>query len=97
MTMQAKLLIANLSVNCTDAHLRAWIESCGFNVADLTVIRDSVSGTSPSFAQVDLENVASMDEAARALNGQSLLGRTVTVKLIRPIEIRKSAFAGGVR
>jgi hypothetical protein len=44
------------------------------------MIRDAVSGTSPSFARVELMDTTKLSEAARSLNGRDLLGRSVHVK-----------------
>ena len=47
-----KLLFSNVPVDCQDEYLRLWVEARGYRVSTLTLIRDSVSGTSPSSAYV---------------------------------------------
>jgi hypothetical protein len=80
MTIRTKLLIANVPVDCQDSYLRNWIEARGYRIFNLKVIRDAVSGTSPSFAHVELMDKTKLGEAARSLNGRDLLGRTVNVQ-----------------
>ena len=75
----AKLLFSNVPVECHDDYLRHWIEARGYRVLSLRVIRDQVSGTSPSFACVQLMNSGKVDEAVRSLDGQELVGRKVQV------------------
>jgi len=45
----------------------------------LRLVRDYVSGTSPSFAYVQLMNPEKIEEAARALNGQTIGERKIQV------------------
>lgn len=77
-----KLLFSNVPADCHDDYLWAWVEARGYRVSSLRLIRDQVSGTSPSFAHVQLMNAGKIDEAERALNGQDLRGRRVQVARI---------------
>jgi hypothetical protein len=79
MTKRTKLLIANVPVECQDGYLRSWIEARGYRIFNVKMIRDAVSGTSPSFAHVELMDVTKLSEAVRSLNGRDLLGRSVAV------------------
>ena len=94
-TTRMKLLISNVAVDCQDSDLKAWIETRGYEVVELRMIRDAVSGTSPSFAQVELANPAGLDDAVHALNGRILMGRTIHVRPVVPR--RAAAAAGGYR
>jgi hypothetical protein len=60
-------------------NLWAWVEARGYRVSNLKLIRDHVSGTSPSFAHVQLMNAGKIEEAERSLNGQDLQGRKIQV------------------
>lgn len=79
-----KLLFSNVPPDCHDDYLWAWVEARGYRVSSLRLIRDQVSGTSPSFAHVQLMNAGKIDEAERALNGQDLGGRRVQVARFLP-------------
>jgi hypothetical protein len=83
--MPTSLLFSNVPFDCTDAELRQWIEDRCFAVVNVALIRDIVSGTSPSFAYVDLAE-KDMDKAERILNGQSLKGRTLRVRRVVPMQ-----------
>jgi hypothetical protein len=78
-----KLLFSNIPVDCVADYLWHWIEARGYRVSSLKLIRDQVSGTSPSFAQVQLMNAGKTEEAVRFLNGQDLRGRKIQVGCIK--------------
>jgi hypothetical protein len=78
-----KLLFSNIPFDCVDDYLWHWIEARGYRVSSLKLIRDQVSGTSPSFAQVQLMNAGKIEEAVRFLNGQDLRGRKIQVGCIK--------------
>ena len=73
------LLFANIPHSAKDDDLRSWIESRGFKVNGLRMIRDAVSNSSPSFARVDVTPAVD-DTAVRALNQQSFDGRRIYVR-----------------
>jgi RNA recognition motif-containing protein len=79
------LLLSNVPPNCRDEYLRRWIEARGYRVSSLRVVKDITSGTSPSFAYVQLMNSSKLDEAVRALNGQTLEGRTIQAARVTPV------------
>ena len=72
------LLFANIPHTCEDHDLRRWIEDRGFTVNTLRLIRDVVSHSSPSFAQVQLGKSA--EPAVLALDQQPLDGRRLFVR-----------------
>ena len=74
-----RLLFSNVPVDCRDESLRLWVEARGYRVSSLRLIRDLVSGSSPSFAHVQLMNSGNVEEAVRALDGQQLGGGKVHV------------------
>jgi hypothetical protein len=80
--MERTLLICNVPVNWQETDLRNWIERSGYAVNEVRIIRDLVSGTSPSFAHVYLANAVAVDDARRALDGHTLAGRSVRVLAI---------------
>jgi hypothetical protein len=73
------LLFANIPHHCNDQELRTWIEAKGIEVSGLTLIRDVVSGSSPSFARVHVSN-SSVDGAAEVLNQQPFGNRRIYVR-----------------
>jgi RNA recognition motif-containing protein len=77
-----RLLFSNVPVDCRDEYLRLWVEARGYRVSSLRLIRDQVSGTSPSFAHVQLTDCGKIEEAVRSLDGQELGGRKVQVVCI---------------
>jgi RNA recognition motif-containing protein len=75
-----RLFISNIPCDCADAELRRWIESQGFPVASVRVVRDLVAGVSPAFGYVSLHSGAASADAVRVLDGQDLHGRKLRVR-----------------
>jgi len=46
------------------------------------IVRDLVSGTSPSFAHVQLMDSAKLDEAERTLDGDQMRGKAIRVRRV---------------
>ena len=88
-----QLLVANVPAECPDEFLKDWIEARGYKTFGVRLIRDAVSGTSPSFAYVQLMDSSRLEEAARALNGQRLWTHTIHVRPVVPLQ---SVFRGGI-
>lgn len=80
-----KLLVSNVPPNCSDDFLAHWIEARGYRTFGVRLIRDVVSGTSPSFAYVQLMDSSRLEEAVRALNAQRLWTSTIEVRLVTPM------------
>jgi RNA recognition motif-containing protein len=80
--MPTRLLISNVPFDCTDQLLKQWIEECGYRTLSVKLICDVVSGTSPSFAHVQLVDAAKLNEAERTLDGQTFRGRTLQVSRV---------------
>src|SRR5689334_15365607 len=85
MDKRTKLLISNIPANCTESFLLSWIEARGYRVFKVNFIRDVISGTSPSFAYVQLMDESRLDEAARALDGQNLSDHILKVSRVIPL------------
>ena len=73
------LLIANIPHSLNNEDLRHWIEDRGLSVNGIKLIRDVVSGSSPSFARVQLNSKID-DGAVETLNQQSLGNRRLFVR-----------------
>ena len=73
------LLFANIPHSFKDHDLRSWIEERGFEVNDLILIRDVVSGSSPSFARVQVSRPVD-DAGLRSLDQQPLGDRRIYVR-----------------
>ena len=74
-----RLLFANVPHDYNHEDLRTWIEDRGLSVDGIKMIRDAVSGSSPSFARVKL-NTAVDDGTIDSLNQQTLGNRRVFVR-----------------
>jgi RNA recognition motif-containing protein len=74
-----RLLLSNVPAECSGKDLTQWLEGLGYPVHSINLIRDKISGSSPSFAHVELSDRRYLGEAIRALNGRPLRGRRVSV------------------
>ena len=85
MDKRTKLLISNIPASCAESLLLSWVEARGYRVFKVNLIRDTISGTSPSFAYVQLMDESRLDEAARTLDGQSVSDHTLRVNRVVPL------------
>ena len=83
------LFMVNVPHNCSDEELTDWVESSGIQVQRVRVIRDLVSGASPSFAYVDITERMPVADAVQKLNGHNIRERVVMVSEAR----RRRTFA----
>ena len=77
------LFMVNVPHNCSDDELTAWVQSSGIEVTRVRVIRDLVSGASPSFAYVDIEERVAVADAVEMLNGHNIRERVIVVSEAR--------------
>jgi RNA recognition motif-containing protein len=77
----SQLFLSNVPWNCKEAEVQQWIETRGFRVDAVHVIRDLVANASPAFAYVTLSENSQNDKAIKVLNGQKLKDRIVKVKV----------------
>src|SRR5262249_22078884 len=67
-----RLYVGNLPHQTTEHELQMWVESHGFKVETVQVIKDLDTGASRGFAFVELPEVLDAQEAVIALNGQEM-------------------------
>ena len=77
------LFMVNVPHNCSDEELTQWVRSSGIEVQHVRVIRDLVSGVSPSFAYVDITEKMPIEDAVQKLNGHNIRERVVMVSEAR--------------
>jgi RNA recognition motif-containing protein len=77
------LFMVNVPHNCSDDELTEWIQSSGIEVERVRLIRDLVSGASPSFAYVDITEKVPVADAVLKLNGHNIRERVVMVSEAR--------------
>jgi RNA recognition motif-containing protein len=94
----ARLYIGNVPHATAEQELQTWIESHGFKVETVQIIKDLDTGASRGFAFAELPEVLDAQEAVTALNGQKLEGHNLRVSEARPLPFRtESRPAGGTR
>ncbi len=95
----ARLYIGNLPHQTAEHELQAWIESHGFKVESVQVIKDLDTGASRGFGFAELPEVLNAQEAVSALHGQKMEGNDLRVSEARPLPFRSSEGrqAGGTR
>lgn len=94
----ARLYLGNLPHLTTEHELQDWIESHGFKVDTVQVIKDLDTGTSRGFAFAELPEVVNAEEAVTALNGEKLEGHNLRVSEARPLQFKtEGRQVGGTR
>jgi RNA recognition motif-containing protein len=94
----ARLYIGNLPHVTAEHELQAWIESHGFKVESVQVIKDLETGASRGFAFVELPEVIDAKEAVSVLDSQKMEGQILRVSEARPLPFRTDGRqAGGTR
>ena len=91
-----KLFVGNLSFDTTEAELEELFAPFG-TVADAKVISDQNTGRSRGFGFVTLKNAAEGQAAIKALSGENVGGRSLTVNEARPREERPNRSYSGSR
>src|SRR4051812_47863414 len=76
----SKLFMSNIPCDCHEVELRQWVESHGFKVESIRVIQDSVTGASPAFGYISLNEGRQKADPVQTLNGQKLRGQVLQVK-----------------
>ncbi len=88
---ERKLFVAGLGEEITEVELREAIVSTGAEIAELSVPRDRATGVPRGFAFVTLRTAEQAEATLRALDGQVMGGKPVSV---RPFRSERSASAG---
>jgi hypothetical protein len=82
MSHPGRLFLSNIPRRCSEEYLMKWIEARSYRVFKVSLVRDVISGTSSSFAYVQLMNESKLAEAARVLNGQNIDQQTISVETV---------------
>jgi RNA recognition motif-containing protein len=77
------LFMVNVPYNCSDDELTQWVQSSGVQVERVRLVRDLVSGASPSFAYVDITEQIPVADAVEKLNGHNIRERVIMVSEAR--------------
>ena len=77
----ARLFVGNLAFSTDEKGLRQLIKEAGFDIADLSLVRDRDTGQSRGFAFVELERPEDAPRAIQTLDGEMLDGRRLRVNL----------------
>ena len=75
-----RLFLTNIPHDCHEAELQRWIETRGFDVDSVRLVRDLVAGVSPAFGYVSVRTRTDQTDAIEVLDGQHLNGRKIQVR-----------------
>jgi len=78
--MSSKLFFSNIPYNCSDREFKEWIESYGFRVQSIRLVRDLEYGVSPAFGYADLADEATMRKAIETLDGNRIRSHRIQVR-----------------
>jgi cold-inducible RNA-binding protein len=88
------IYVGNLSFDCSEADLRNAFSAHG-EVDSVRMITDRNTGRSKGFAFVEMPNDAEARAAMAALDGTTMMDRTIKVNEARPREDRPQRGGGG--
>lgn len=77
------IYIGNLAYSVTEDELKDAFAAYG-EVSSVNIIKDKFSGQSKGFGFVEMPDDSKAEEAIKALNGDSLKGRSIKVNQARP-------------
>jgi RNA recognition motif-containing protein len=90
------IYVGNLSHSASEADLRAAFEAFG-EVSRANIVTDRDTGQPRGFGFVEMPNQAEAQAAMNGLNGQEMMGRTLTVNEARPKTDSRGGGGGGHR
>lgn len=94
--MGTRLYVGNLPFNADESQVRALFEQNGRGVKEVKLVTDRETGRPRGFGFVEMATQEDADAAIRALNGQQLGGRPLTVNEAKERE-RGGGGGGGFR
>ena len=94
--MNTKLYVGNLAFSTTENDLQDLFSQHG-PVTEVNLIQDRVTGQPRGFAFVTMATPEGAQAAIKAVNGQDVQGRPLTVNEARPREERSGGSSGGSR
>jgi cold-inducible RNA-binding protein len=75
----AKLFFGNIPHSFSEQNIAQWVESFGYPVETVEIIRDRSTGNPRGFGFVVLKDGGHAREAIQQSNGERMDGRTITV------------------
>jgi RNA recognition motif-containing protein len=81
----SRLFLGNVPHRATEENIQEWIQSQGFIVESVDIIRDRTTGNPRGFCFASLTDPAQMDDAISRLNGKTMSGRPITVNRAVPL------------
>ncbi len=79
MDEENKIYIGNINYDVTEEELGEIIKEKGFEVLNVTIIRDKYSGRSKGFGFAEFENDEQVQKAIESLDGHELKSRKLVV------------------
>ena len=81
----SKLFLGNIPHASTKQEIASWVESFGFPVESVQIIRDRATGGPRGFGFVLLKAEGRSSEAIEKMNGKLLAERSLTVNEAKPL------------
>jgi RNA recognition motif-containing protein len=75
-----RLFLVNIPYNYSDRELKDWVESRGIETRSIRIVRDLVSGVSPSFGYVEVRDHTVVGDAIAILNGKKMRNQIIHVR-----------------
>jgi cold-inducible RNA-binding protein len=95
----SRLFVGNIPFACTDTNLQDWFEAHGYEVTQVELIHDKLTGEPRGFGFVELSLAWKTQDAINHLHQKELGGRKLTVNRATPTGSNRKSDAqlAGVR
>ena len=88
----SKLFLGNIPNSFSDNDIAQWVESFGFPVVSVEIIKDRATGVPRGFGFVRLSEEGRLGDAVRLLHGELMGGRVITANEANPLNgIRRAS------
>jgi cold-inducible RNA-binding protein len=84
----SRLFLGNIPHVADEREICDWIQSHGFMVASVEIIKDRMNGNRRGFCFVSLVDREQVRNAIASLNGKTMRGRPITVNHAVPLQSR---------
>jgi cold-inducible RNA-binding protein len=81
----SRLFVGNIPFACTENDLHQWFEAQGYEVTQVELIQDKLTGQPRGFGFVELRVAWKTEDAIRNLHQKDFGGRKLTVNMATPI------------
>ena len=89
----SRIFVGNIPFSCSEIDLQQWFQTHGYEVSEIELIRDKVTGESRGFGFIELRHKWKVQAAIECLHQREFAGRKLTVNAAGPMGSNRKAEA----